>query len=140
MTRVDQGDILVQFVDAIAKALLVVVGLQFGEPPVELTQPILQFAEYGLDNAPLFRHAADHLPKRLLATPDLLEPLVQIDGVVPVLLDGQAFLGIGERRLKQSDRFFGIALGEMLDRRVELSLRIMCDQNPLPQPPETIPQ
>ena len=134
------GYALVQFVDAIAEIFLVVVGLELGEPPLELTQPVFQFAEHRLGNPPLFRHDADHLPKGLLAAPDLFKPLMEIDGVVPALLHGYPFFGVRERRLKRYDGFFGVALGEMLDRRVESGLRVMRGQNPLSQAPEAIPQ
>ncbi|WP_249150514.1 hypothetical protein [Bradyrhizobium sp. JYMT SZCCT0180] len=131
---------MVQFAHAIAEIFLVVVGLELGEPPVELTQPVLQFAEYRLGNAPLLRHDADRLAKGLLAAPDLFKPLMEIDGIVPALLFGYPLFSVRERRLKRYDGFLGVALGERLDRRVESGLRAMRGQNALSQAPEAVPQ
>ncbi|WP_249166782.1 hypothetical protein [Bradyrhizobium sp. JYMT SZCCT0428] len=65
---------------------------------------------------------------------------MKIDGIVPALLFGYPLFRVRERRLKRYDGFFGVALGERLDRRVETSLRIMRGHNPLSQAPEAVPQ
>ena len=79
---------MIQFVQANGKVVLAVVGLELRERPLELTLPIPEFTKYRLDNPPLFGHFADHLPKRLLAAPDVVEPIPHIDGFAPAQLQG----------------------------------------------------
>ena len=136
----DQRYVMIQFPQAIGKIVFVVVDLKIRERPLKLTLPILYFTKYRLDNPPLFGHFADRLSKCLLAAPDFVEPILYIDGFALALLQGCPLFGIGERFLKCCDCFLGVAVYEMLDRRVELILRSIRDQSALSEAPEAIAQ
>jgi hypothetical protein len=127
----DHRYILTQFLQTNREIILVVVGFKLRKRSFEMKLAILDLGEYRLDDSPPFSHHADRLSKRLLATPDIIQLVRYIGGVVPALLHRGPLLGIGELFLKQGDCFLGAAF-EVLDDLVEVTLQSLGDDDVLP--------